>query len=624
MLRILFVVMLCFSISAKASDTLSYAGMSKEVFKVLQSATKYMGESKYDSAQYLISGAFSQIDYGVTTTDVYYLYCYQSEIMYYNALFELGLNSSLSGLQFAKQLKNDTLIGSCENLIGLFLLNLARYDEAVVHFREALKLIPKNHDNEFLAYNYHTLANLGECFYKMSLPDSAIYYSELAIPEAQARGRQRGVAWAYWNLAESWLLKGNPSKAHSLCLTGYELMNHTEHRDVVQTLCTTFMHIYLAKNLPDSVVYWMNHGQLENNNSLNTDLSRITFLQESVDACIQIKDIYLGVALLERLNEMQKSVENKQQSQRIAILKDYYEKNQKLVVAGKLGDAQKEELKLRRTISWILAALVIALIVMILIGLKFYRQRQRITQLKYNEELQRNARELELSALEKRMEAVYTERNRIASDLHDDIGAALSSIRIYSGAALKQHSIHPEESLMLINRINQSSTGMMERMSDIVWSINPKNDNVQSMVLRMKTYAGEILESLDIQMKYVVEQKVDAIQPTMIARRNIYLIFKEAINNVAKYSKASQVIVSMNVQDDKFHLHIDDNGIGFHVNHAQSPNGLLNMSERAKGIGGEFHISSHVGRGTQLHLTVEIAKISDRNTASLAVSLLAT
>ena len=588
---------------------------------MLNDATTYMEQSKYDSAQYVISRAFSQSDDTLNNTDVYYLYCYQAEIMYYNALFELGLNSSLRGLEFAKQLSNDTLIGNCENLIGLFLMNLSRYEEALEHLRAGKSLIPLGHDNVFLAFNYHALANLGECFYKLSIPDSAIYYAEKSIPEALAKGRQRGVAWAYWCMSESWLLKNKPDVAFTFCQRGYDLMKEGVHRDVLQSLCSSFIHIYLSKNEPDSVIHWMNVGRIEMSNELNTDLSRISFLQEVVDASVKIGDVNLGIELLGQLNVLQKAVGIKQQSQRIAILKDYYDKNQKLVVAEELGIAQKQELKLRRLFSWILGALVFTLVLIILIGLKFNRQRRRIALLKYSQELQRNARELELNALQERMRVVNLERNRIASDLHDDIGAALSSIRIYSGAAQKQYAENPDESLMLIHRINQSSSGMMERMSDIVWSINPKNDNLQSMVLRMKTYAGEILAPMDITVKYDVDEKVDAIQPSMTARRNMYLLFKEAINNVSKYSQASEVSVRMIVEEGYFHMHIDDNGTGFHVNQAQNGNGLMNMSERAKGIGGRFHISSHIGRGTQLHLTVEIARISDRNRRTLPINL---
>ncbi len=588
-------------------------GVSQRVFDVLIQASDYMDRSNYDSAQFVISKTFAQTEIPIGEVDLYYLHCYEAEIMYYNALFEQGLNSSLRGIEIAKAQKNDTLIGNSENLIGLFMMNLGRNSESLEHLKRAMKLIPQGHSNDFVAYNYHVLSNIGECFLKLNQPDSAILYSERSTFEAHERGRSRGVALAHWNISEAWLFKKDPEKAALHCMLGYDLVKESVQRDVVQLLCSSFMRIYELKANPDSIHYWLRKGLDENLNPLSTDLSRILFLELATDLCVRIRDIETGAQLLKDLNKLQRMVSNKQQNQRMAILKDYYEKNQKLVVAGERDLAQQKALGLRKTISLVLGIAALLLITLIFILVKIYRQRQRIAQLQYNEQLQSTSRSMELQALENRMEAVFTERNRIASDLHDDIGAALSSIRIYSGAAEKQFNHDPKESLKLIERINESSSGMMERMSDIVWSINPKNDNVQSLVFRMKTYATETLGPLDIIVRYDVDEQVNKIHPTILSRRNIYLMFKEALNNVAKYGGATEVKVKLVILEDIFHVHIDDNGKGFHVNQAQKGNGLINMSNRAKAIGGNFHIASHIGRGTQLHFYVEITKISDSN-----------
>jgi signal transduction histidine kinase len=265
----------------------------------------------------------------------------------------------------------------------------------------------------------------------------------------------------------------------------------------------------------------------------------------------------------------------------------------------------------------------LAVVLLILVGILYvsFRQRQRIATLRYNEELQKTSREIELKALETRMAAVYKERNRIASDLHDDIGAALSSIHIYGKAAEKQFASNPVESQHLLDRINEGSKGMMERMSDIVWSINPKNDNVESLVFRMKSHASEVLNPLNIRVDYSVDASSEEIQPSLEARRSIYLIFKEAVNNISKYSEAKTVNVRLTAIEGNFMLDIEDDGKGFNVVEAQHGNGLGSMSERAQGIGGVFHISSHHGRGTHLQLKVPIANISDRNNTGNAVHL---
>jgi hypothetical protein len=114
---------------------------------------------------------------------------------------------------------------------------------------------------------------------------------------------------------------------------------------------------------------------------------------------------------------------------------------------------------------------------------------------------------MEMRAVEDRIQALNEERNRIASDLHDDIGASLSGIRIYTEAALMQASKNPDEAFQLLGRIRQSAAGVMERMGDIVWSISPRNDSGENMLFRMKTFATETLGPLGILPQYEADEK---------------------------------------------------------------------------------------------------------------------
>jgi len=251
------------------------------------------------------------------------------------------------------------------------------------------------------------------------------------------------------------------------------------------------------------------------------------------------------------------------------------------------------------------------LIILVSVVLIYFRQRQRISKLEHKEQLRKNELDFEMRALENRIMAVSEERNRIASDLHDDIGASLSSIRIYSGAAAKKFIDDPQESQRLIERINQNSSGMMDRMSDIVWSINPKNDNVESIVFRMKSQASEVLAPLDVEIEYSIDREAEDIQPSMTARRNIYLVFKEAINNVAKYSDSTHVWVELAVRQGMLELVVRDNGVGFELSQVKSGNGTSSMRQRAESLGGKLTIETAKGHGTCLIAEFQIARISD-------------
>jgi signal transduction histidine kinase/Tfp pilus assembly protein PilF len=585
--------------------------LTESVGEVIDQATEYMARSAYDSAGHILNEAFAQTNVAYTDLDLYYLLSYEAENMYYNALFDQGLNSAYRSLELAEAMRNDTLIGNIENILGLFLINLDKYDEALVHFRRAILLIPTDHTHDYLSYRYQVLANAGECFLKKHMPDSAFHYARLGLEEAHARGKVRGEAIISWMLAEAWLDKGGFDSSMVNSRNGLALVESTAHRDLVLTLYTTMMKCSNAAGKSDSVYHWMDKGMMELQNPLNTDNARSEFLEAASDICISLKALDRGADLVRRWKQLQKNLIDKQQNQRLGILKDYYEKNQRLVLAQEQDLAQKNQIRLRNTSAVILGILSVVLVILIAIFFVYYRQRQRISKLEYKEQLRKNEIAYELRALENRMAAVSAERDRIASDLHDDIGASLSSIRIYSGAAQKRFHDQPEEAVRLIELINQSSSGIMDRMSDIVWAINPKNDNVESIVFRMKSQAGEMFSLLDIQVEYHIEPDTENIQPTMMARRNIYLIFKEAINNIAKYSKASEVSVTLKIVGQSLVLSMADNGVGFEIDAAIGGNGLSTMRRRAESLHGKLILHAAPGKGTRLELEVQIAKISD-------------
>src|SRR5690606_20109520 len=145
--------------------------------------------------------------------------------------------------------------------------------------------------------------------------------------------------------------------------------------------------------------------------------------------------------------------------------------------------------------------------------------------------------------------------------LHDDIGSTLSSINIISQMALKEAN----GSTSHFQRIAQHSSRMMESMSDIVWSINPNNDSLEQVVSKMKEFAAEILDPLDIHYTFTGEENLQNIKLDVSTRKNLFLIFKEAINNAAKYSSAEAIKIHFKKENGSLSLSIRDNGNGFDI-----------------------------------------------------------
>jgi signal transduction histidine kinase len=193
-------------------------------------------------------------------------------------------------------------------------------------------------------------------------------------------------------------------------------------------------------------------------------------------------------------------------------------------------------------------------------------------------------------------------RSKVARDLHDDMGSALSSINIMTKVALERGD--PDLSGSYLKAIRENTSLMQERLGDMVWAINPKNDTMERVIARMKEFAAEILEPLDIHYEFTETGDFNHAKMDINTRKDFYLIFKEALNNAAKYSGCKHITVHLEHLSNALKLKIEDNGCGFDLSHAVSGNGLSNMRHRAKSIRAELRIESAQGKGSTILLTL--------------------
>jgi len=205
-----------------------------------------------------------------------------------------------------------------------------------------------------------------------------------------------------------------------------------------------------------------------------------------------------------------------------------------------------------------------------------------------------------------RILAVEKIRNRVARDLHDDMGSTLSTINILSTMAKSRLNTDTVKTSEYISKISENSQRMMEAMDDIVWSIKPMNDNMQKITARMREFATSVLEAKDIEVDFDIEERVYDVKLDMESRRDFFLVFKEAINNAAKYSKANKICVVLITKPGRLELTVKDNGKGFIVAEADTGNGLNNMQKRADAMKGTLQIISKQGEGTTVKLTVPV------------------
>jgi signal transduction histidine kinase/ligand-binding sensor domain-containing protein len=217
--------------------------------------------------------------------------------------------------------------------------------------------------------------------------------------------------------------------------------------------------------------------------------------------------------------------------------------------------------------------------------------------------------ELKAKALEQQKEIEKQKiRIRIAQDLHDEIGSNLSSISLMSELIQEDENINAEASDK-IKRIHKVAKGSTQAMRDIVWLTNPSSDSLKDIIAKMKEVADNTLGKFALSFDY--PKALADINLLPETKRNIFFIYKEALNNIVKHAEARSVEIKFDVLDGNIFLLIKDDGKGFSASASSGGNGLKNIRSRAKEINADLKFESTPGKGTLLELTANITQMRD-------------
>jgi signal transduction histidine kinase len=198
------------------------------------------------------------------------------------------------------------------------------------------------------------------------------------------------------------------------------------------------------------------------------------------------------------------------------------------------------------------------------------------------------------------------ERARISQDMHDDVGASLTRISMMSDL-VKNRTDVGDGARQWLGQISDTSRGLMEEMSQIIWALNPKNDNFEGLVAYIRRFAFEYLEPTPIICVFDLPEGIPDSPLSVEVRRNVYLVVREALHNVVKHSGAMKVRVNLDMNEHGFRIRIKDDGKGFDPGKLEFPgNGLINMKKRMNDIGGELGIISETRAGTEIQILVRI------------------
>ncbi|HKG20414.1 MAG TPA: ATP-binding protein, partial [Blastocatellia bacterium] len=251
---------------------------------------------------------------------------------------------------------------------------------------------------------------------------------------------------------------------------------------------------------------------------------------------------------------------------------------------------------------WWFLAIVASTVVSAVFAFARYRY-QRIRAVREAEDALRRSREERLQELER-------VRRRIATDLHDDIGSSLTQISIMSEVAQQRIGADDSQLSAPLSMIAGASRELVDSMSDIVWAINPQKDHLRDLTQRMRRFASDVLTARNIAFEFHEPDEESDVEMGANIRREVFLIFKESVNNLVRHSDCSEANIDFQITGESLVLIVRDNGKGFDMSQDSEGHGLASMRQRAAELGGKLEMSSHEGGGTTVTLELPLNRQS--------------
>ena len=499
-----------------------------------------------------------------------------------------ALKNIQRALKVREEIKDSNGIAQSLNTLGSIYLSKGDYTEALQKHFAALKICEELGDrakNWSIPFCYRCIGDAyqkqgeiasatGDKVNSVNNYSAALKFYLLTLQKWKKIGRKDAIAESYNSLGDIYTKLKNISKAKDYLEKGLRLS--VESRNKV-----TVMFIYASLSILDSV--------------------RGNYKQA-------FKDYKMYILYRD-------SLVNEENSKKILQSKMQYEFDKKEAATKAAQDKKDEDAMLTRNLQYY------ALAFFLLLALSLYiysRQKQKAKakiEKAYSVLKSTQAKLIEaekIASLEKSQQAVLNERLRISHELHDEVGATLSSISIFSQAAIQKNECgNLADSKNILQRIGETSREVMGELNDTVWLINPLNDNLQKIIQRISNYALPLCRTNNIRFEIKAAAAVENLDLNVDKRKAIYLIIKEAVNNSLKYAVAKNLIIQFDKNRNALRVSIQDDGSGFAENNLSTGNGLNNMKQRAKDVKGKIDFISAQQKGTEIVLKIPLTNIGD-------------
>lgn len=494
-----------------------------------------------------------------------------------------ALNQELKAVQFAEFANDSLLLGSIYQTMCNIYRDQNEFDEAEKYIKKALTVASEtqlygiNNKISVVATIYSDYGNLLQASGRFN---DAVKMHERSIEMLSSLGDNYNKAIVYENLADDFVKLKMYSKAVQNYSIAKNLMEQVESPTDVGYEFLKIANAYTQsgeyqkalQNVDSALAFFIaTHADQYRMDGYKLKYEIYDLQNNATDAL----DYY------KQYNNLNDSLNLNAQQNELMRLKTEFETTQKeqQIILLEAENTVKEKEKQRQIL---LRNIAIALIGLLLVFGVMIRNRYRIRQ---------QVKQLQM-------------RNNIAMDLHDEVGSSLSAIKMLSEIATTQQE-NKAQTTEILGKIVINATETAEKMHDIIWMINPKQEQMENITDRMERFLLEMCAPKKIRFEFINQYGND-LKLSMQQRKNLLLIFKEAVNNAAKYADPDFIFVHFTYQNKILELLIRDTGKGFDMETIQKGNGLISMQHRAKELHGILQINSVIEKGTEVLLKVKL------------------
>lgn len=590
----LFLLLLysCNNHSDQFADTVSLQFETK-----MKAINSFIDQNEYDNAKTLLLELIPTIE---TEHEKALYRCTQAEIMFHNNLINFGFDNIKKAEKYNENLQNRLLTSHIKSLKGVYLIHINKPDSAIYFLKEAIALTDPKYNNINYAQYYKLAHNIAFAYLKLNKSDSAGYYAHISNQHIPKNENKHYYALNYYIIAEALLQDGNIQHAKKYYNNALQYANNRPN--ITHDLLSGLIKIAEKENNRNDFNKWVELGLLDanlKNVSIKTLQVFFRILHNNHTLFPTSKSYLDAEGKIERYFSIAVDEESKHQTE---VLMRYYDELENTFQLS--ANEKKRELLLHRIR---LLVMFFVIIMMTIFSIVLYSRSQLKQKLLLNTiENQAHIRHLEQERILTKRKAIENERSRISKELHDDIGSSVSSLKIYQNLALKEFKSRPEKVEELIDKSIKEIKIIEENLEDLIWAVYTQKQTFENLILRMKQYAFDTLSAKDIQSEFQYPSSLNEIQIPIGYRKNLLLIFKEFVNNSAKYSTATNFKLMIELDEENAIIELWDNGIGFDSINTQLGKGLSNMKYRALAMHAAFDLKSSSGKGTLLRMEIPL------------------